>query len=532
MPRELYELYRQTLERIQKQAGDDGVLGMRILSWITHAKRPLSVDELRYGLAVEYNDDDDDEGKLKNFDEENLLSPGSLVDVCAGLVVIDSTSQIIRLVHFTTQEYFDKTRLHLFKDAELDISRACLSYLSYDFGKEFLSLRIALQSHPFLNYASHHWFSHARRVILAEDPSPMVLKVVARFKSSDSISISTDLLCMLAMPYFRFRRFKDCETRKRFPLQVASYLGLEELVTVLLDHSTGSCPGMDTSLVIAAMGGDYNIRKLLLQYGVQVSSTRKPGGRYTALGDACWRGHLSVMKILIGHGAKINSPAWGTHPPLHAAAFVGDAITVDFLLMKGADVNARDCLGNTACHKATSCRSGIDIVKRLVDAHCDLKIANTFGQTALHCAVAVDNPIIVDFLLKEGADVNARGYNGRTACHEAAWSFRRSGVDIVKCLVDAHCDLEITDDAGKTALHYAAGSLYPDMIMIELLLDKGADASAKNKKGETARNVVEKRLTIGARDDLGPEYQKNDQQLLQRMLQLEQNASAPAANDL
>lgn len=41
MPEKLDELYRQTLERIQKQAGDDEVLGMRILSWITHAKRPL-----------------------------------------------------------------------------------------------------------------------------------------------------------------------------------------------------------------------------------------------------------------------------------------------------------------------------------------------------------------------------------------------------------------------------------------------------------------------------------------------------------
>lgn len=468
MPRELDELYRQTLERIQKQAGDDGALGMRILSWITHTKRPLSVDELRYGLAVEYNDDEDDEGDPEDFDEDNLLSPGSLVDVCAGLVVIDSTSQIVRLVHFTTQEYFDKARLHLFKGAEVDVSRACLACLSYDFGEDFSTLQIAteaFQSHPFLNYASYHWFSHARRVLLAEDPSPKFLKVVERFKSSDSISISISLLTRLAQPSHFSTSFGNREIRNRFPLEIASYLGLEELVTVLLDHSTGSCPGMDTSLVIASKGGHMNVVKLLLQYGAQVDSSFEAGGGETALGAACMWGHLSVVKILIGHGAKINSPAWGIHPPLHAAAIVGDAITVDFLLMKGADVNARDCYG-------------------------------------------------------------------RTACHEAALSHRSGDMDIVKYLVDAHCDLEITDDAGETALHYAAGSLYPDMITIELLLDKGADASAKNKKGETARNVVEKGLTIGARDNLGPEYQNKGQQVLQRLLQLEQNASAPAANDL
>lgn len=128
MPGGLDELYRQTLERIQKQAGDDGTLGMRILSWITHARRRLLVGELRHGLAVEYCDDG--EG-LREFDEDNLLSPGSLVDVCAGLVIIDSTSQIIRLVHYTTQEYFDNARLHLFKGSEVDMSRACLTYLSF-----------------------------------------------------------------------------------------------------------------------------------------------------------------------------------------------------------------------------------------------------------------------------------------------------------------------------------------------------------------------------------------------------------------
>ena len=95
---ELDELYREAL-RIQKQAGTDGELGMRILSWITHAKRPLSVDELRYGLAVEYSDVPE---HVEEFDEDNLLSPGSLVDVCAGLVVIDSSSQVVRLVHYTT----------------------------------------------------------------------------------------------------------------------------------------------------------------------------------------------------------------------------------------------------------------------------------------------------------------------------------------------------------------------------------------------------------------------------------------------
>ena len=98
MPQRIDELYRLTLERIQKQAGDDGTLAMRILSWIIHARRPLSVNELRHCLAVEYDEDEDYDLNLNELDTDDLLQPESLVDVCAGLVIIDSTSQIIWLV--------------------------------------------------------------------------------------------------------------------------------------------------------------------------------------------------------------------------------------------------------------------------------------------------------------------------------------------------------------------------------------------------------------------------------------------------
>lgn len=219
MPEGLDELYRQTLERIQKQAGDDGTLGMRILGWITHARRPLLVGELRHGLPVEYCDDG--EG-LQEFDEDNLLSPGSLFDICAGLVIIYSTSQIIRLVHYTTRGYFDNTRLHLFKGAKVIMSRACLTYLScswdaklriveepffdYPHNKEFF--HEAIQSHPFLDYDSHHWSSHVKSGLLAENRDPVFLKVVARFKSSDRILVPVDLLQALSDNYMvQFLRF-------------------------------------------------------------------------------------------------------------------------------------------------------------------------------------------------------------------------------------------------------------------------------------------------------------------------------------
>jgi hypothetical protein len=72
-----------------------------VLSWITCAKRPLTTSELRHALAVEIGESE--------LDEENLPEIEDMVSVCAGLVTVDEESDVIRLVHYTTQEYFERT---------------------------------------------------------------------------------------------------------------------------------------------------------------------------------------------------------------------------------------------------------------------------------------------------------------------------------------------------------------------------------------------------------------------------------------
>ena len=417
MPSRLEELYQQTIERIQQQAGDDGALGMRILGWITHAKRPLFVDELRHGLAVEYNDDEED---LKEFDADNLLSPRSLVDVCAGLVTIDSTSQIIRLMHYTTQQYFDKARLHLFKDAEVDVSRACLTYLSYDFGTEFGWERIsdeAFLSHPFLDYASHHWFSHVISGLLPINPDPAFLKAVARFKSSDSITFSIDLLLKMSGGYWP--GFKTFRRRPTFQLEAASGYGSEELVTVLLDQSTGRCPGFNSSLVFASYGGRLNVVKLLIHHGAPIDSKFPDEGydalcTMSALEGACRRGHSSVAEFLIKNGADIHGIQTAVLPPIHAAASSHSIGIVDMLLKKGANVDARDSKKRTACHFAANdvC---IDLARRLIDAGCDLELVDDDGNTVLHYAACGGSSEMITLLVERGANACAKNKNGETA---------------------------------------------------------------------------------------------------------------------
>src|ERR1700675_683139 len=118
LPKGLDEIYDQAMQRVDSQNEDHRALAQRVLSWVSHALEPLSVNALREALAVQPGD--------TSLDEDKLPDEDTLVSVCAGLVVIDRRSNIIRLVHFTTQKYFDDVRTSQFASATAEIAEICI----------------------------------------------------------------------------------------------------------------------------------------------------------------------------------------------------------------------------------------------------------------------------------------------------------------------------------------------------------------------------------------------------------------------
>src|SRR5687767_5347686 len=98
--------YYEAMKRIEGQLAGRERLAKQALSWIAYTKRPLLTLELQHALAVELGESE--------FDDENLPQIEDIVSVCAGLVTIDEESGIIRLVHYTTQEYFQRTQARWF----------------------------------------------------------------------------------------------------------------------------------------------------------------------------------------------------------------------------------------------------------------------------------------------------------------------------------------------------------------------------------------------------------------------------------
>jgi hypothetical protein len=124
LPDKLDDIYDEAMKRIRSQDENDAHLAERVLYWVSYALKPLTVMEIQHALAVEPGD--------KYLDEEALTDEILLVSVCAGLVTIDQGSKILRLVHYTTQEYFQRTRITQFPNAQSTIATSCLTYTLFD----------------------------------------------------------------------------------------------------------------------------------------------------------------------------------------------------------------------------------------------------------------------------------------------------------------------------------------------------------------------------------------------------------------
>jgi len=300
----LGDAYGVTLDRIKGQGGEKARLGMAALMWISHAERPLKRDELLHTLAIEIGSPD--------LNSDNILSIGTLLACCQGLVVIDKEISIVRLIHFTLQEYL-RAHPQLFGTAHSTIAETCLSYLNSQKVKALSDL----QSTPFLEYSSLYWGTHAKRDI-SDCAKQLALKLFDNYNSHISAKI-------LLEERTRYHYDVNLGELSLFSgLHCASMFGIEEIVAGLIDVegcdiNQSDCDG-NTPLLWAAWSGHEGVVKILL--GRDDVNPEK-GGLFdqTPLCSAAENGHEGVVKILLGRDdvnlEKLDR--FGQTPLCHAA---------------------------------------------------------------------------------------------------------------------------------------------------------------------------------------------------------------------
>ena len=102
-------------------------------------------------------------------------------------------------------------------------------------------------------------------------------------------------------------------------------------------------------------------------------------------------------------------------------------------------------------------------------------------------AVLDEHLELVKSLIEQGASVHAFGKkHGCTVLHIAAQC--RSKVEVVQCLVSQGADVNAKDDEGSTPLHHA--SKFNHIEVVDYLISRGANVHAKDSEGRTALDLA------------------------------------------
>jgi ankyrin repeat protein len=117
--------------------------------------------------------------------------------------------------------------------------------------------------------------------------------------------------------------------------------------------------------------------------------------------QATMDGSLSRMRLLHFAGANINSRSNGSMP-LFIAAGEGRSDVVRYLLAEGADVNAREQLGDTALTEVAY-YGHVALVKELLAHGADVNAIGNDG-TALDIALNRNNSAVADLLKHHGGN--------------------------------------------------------------------------------------------------------------------------------
>jgi ankyrin repeat protein len=203
---------------------------------------------------------------------------------------------------------------------------------------------------------------------------------------------------------------------------------------------------------------------------------------------AAERGELDKVKALVEAKPRLagaSHPAAGGWTALHVA---GTKEVAEYLLAKGADVDATDPNDVTPLHKQAGAGRR-EVVELLLARGADVNVTAAFAMTPLHYAANSCQPVIVELLLKKGARVDARTTGkgmvrgGRTPLILAANSTRPTRKATVEVLIAHGADVNAQCEQQWTALHTAAHRGAADVV--EVLLAKGANPNAEDNEGKT-----------------------------------------------
>ncbi|RCI16896.1 hypothetical protein L249_2885 [Ophiocordyceps polyrhachis-furcata BCC 54312] len=453
------DAYRAAIQRIRDQEANQRTLATEVLTWIICAKRRLTTLELQHALATEVGHDD--------FRRDNISDVEDIVSACAGLVTVDKESDVIRLVHVTAQQYFDRERSTWFPDAEHLISTTCVAYLSFSIFesgpcKTRDEFEKRLETYRLYRYAAIWWGVHS----LASSSLPY--GVLAFLQCKPKVQGSGQARLVRFQPHVGTTG-----------LHMAINFGMEEAADVLVEsgQDVDSKDHDDrTPLHLAAGRGYEKAVGLLLEKGADHSLTERKG--WTPLLCASGNGHLPIVRMLLDKGTEVSCADYEGRTSLHLAVEKGHEAVASLLLDKGAEVEPKNKMNYPSPLSYAADGGHEAIVQLLLDKGADAGVTDGDGRTPLHLAAQRGHEAVVSLLLERGADLDA----ARQKCHSTPLSLaaKYGHPAVVRLLLERGAGVDVKDWIhDRTPLSWAAGQGHERVI--RLLLKRGADINSADE---------------------------------------------------
>jgi ankyrin repeat protein len=227
---------------------------------------------------------------------------------------------------------------------------------------------------------------------------------------------------------------------------------------------------------------------------------------YGLLSAAIQSGHKEIVEFLLEKGADVNAKGgWQEEKPLHHAAVLKTGRDIaELLVTKGADLNAKNWKGDTPLQYAAyadnkeitelllqkgatianlhiaSYMGDLEKAESFINKGADINVTDGHGYAPLHYAVRNNQKQAVELLITKGAHVNVKNWSGQVPLDVA---LNMGYKDIVELLINKGADLNAADNEGKIPLHYAAAGNHRDIV--ELLISSGANVNAITDNCET-----------------------------------------------
>ncbi|KAH7310535.1 ankyrin repeat-containing domain protein [Stachybotrys elegans] len=520
--------YEDSMARIAGLGPDSENLAKQALLILSCARQPLQPEDLAYSLSVEPDS--------TAIDDDNVPDMEDVVRVCAGLVIIDTESNLVRLVHKSTQEYFERNRSRWFPNANKAMAHLCIQYKEMATAVFASSPERDRRELPFWQYADANWAYHALLANgggeIAREKAPDALKnsdLSTSFYSLSRLAVSllakdvagslhsalvnacrerryalVDLL--LTVNSYDLNRTARLLDPTLFPVNNQGSISdtTEALTKVVLAEPKGNprqkkrfrktrlwsyvkpewyMRDDDILLIIAILGNDRQMVELLLSHGADPNIPDCDGN--TAMMVAARYGHEDLLSYLLSiPSIKTDHDSTVSWPPLLWAVRYGHLGCVKLLLDR-VDRNYRDDSGvNAACIAAGN--GHLDLLKELLkwsDVELDSD-PETNCPSALEVAMKIYQWEAV-MLLIPLSDCNSKWHDGSMALHYSVAMRRLDAVRLL--LAQNNVDVNARDRKGSTLLHVlTSSSEQADIDLLNTLEGAGIDVNIQDNKGHTA----------------------------------------------